>query len=186
MQQKMWGHLVVHRNNKVTFSLSRELVPPRINYSYTKEAHIYYERLSIKCKTKIELYHLWHVGTSLDLLKQFWTQFHASAPEQTLFLRYHASYYRYLKRNYQWWNYGLLWHVSWSYSISIHFQSTTQSDFTVCFWIPFFGILIFVATDAFKSLFSKRAPTTSRPLAGIMRSFVNSTIMFLLGFSVIR
>ena len=27
MQQKMCGHLVVHRNNKVTLSLSRELVP---------------------------------------------------------------------------------------------------------------------------------------------------------------
>ena len=27
MQQKMCGHLVVHQNNKVTLSLSRELVP---------------------------------------------------------------------------------------------------------------------------------------------------------------
>ena len=34
--------------------------------------------------------------------------------------------------------------------------------------------------------FSKESPTTARPLAGIMRSFVNSIIMFLLVFSVIR
>ena len=31
------------------------------------------------------------------------------------------------------------------YSISVRFQSTTQSDFTVCFRIPFFGILLFVS-----------------------------------------
>ncbi len=37
-----------------------------------------------------------------------------------------------------------------------------------------------------KSLFPRMAPTTARPLAGIMRSFVNSTIMFLLVFSVIQ
>ena len=37
-----------------------------------------------------------------------------------------------------------------------------------------------------KSLFPRGTPTTARPLAGIMRSFVNSTIMFLLVFSVIR
>ena len=60
----MCGHLVVHLDNKVTPSFIKGIVSTT-NHSIpkpckTKEAHFYYEPLSVKCKRKIEFYHLIH------------------------------------------------------------------------------------------------------------------------------